>query len=70
LGPTPVAAQLFEQFRAEHDVAILPTFALLDVDHHARAIDITDFQAHQFLASHAGAIEQQQPNAMQLKRWA
>jgi hypothetical protein len=37
----------------------------MDMDHHADAINVADFQLHQLLASHAGAVKQQQPNAMQ-----
>jgi hypothetical protein len=39
---SPVRAEFVEQNGAEHQVAVLATFAALDVDHHSSAIDIAD----------------------------
>ena len=41
--PPPMRAQFVEQDGAEHHVAVLATFATLDVDHHSSTIDIADF---------------------------
>ena len=60
----PVLAQCFEQFGAEHDVAIFASLAALDVDHHALAIDVADFQVSQFGAAHSGGVEGHQQSAM------
>ena len=40
----PVSAQCFEQLRAEHDVAVLATLALPDMNHHPLAVDVADLQ--------------------------
>ena len=42
---SPPVAQGFQQFRREHDVAILLALALLDTNDHAFAIDIGGLQA-------------------------
>jgi hypothetical protein len=49
--PPPVRAKLFEQLRAEHDVAVLIALALVDMNQHTGAVDIADMQWHQFSAS-------------------
>src|SRR5216683_5721550 len=36
----PIGAQQFQQLGGELDVAVLMTFALLDADHHALAVDV------------------------------
>lgn len=36
----PVIAEFGEQLRAEHNIAVLPAFALTDVNEHARAVDV------------------------------
>ena len=43
----PVLAQFLEQFWAEHHIAIFASLAALDVNHHALAVDVTDFQVRQ-----------------------
>jgi transposase len=40
LHPSPVAAQLFEQRRAERYIAVAPAVALMHVNHHALAVDV------------------------------
>ncbi len=52
----PVDAQLFEQLRAEHDVAVLAALALMDVNHHPLAVDVADLEAGRFCAACAGGI--------------
>jgi hypothetical protein len=54
---TPVSAKFLEQPRAEHDVAILFAFTLLDVNQHACAVDVFDFELNQFFAPHAGGVQ-------------
>jgi len=44
----PVGAQLFEQLRTEHDVAILAALAFVDVNHHPLAVDVADLEASRF----------------------
>src|ERR1039458_9161482 len=44
LHPSPVAAQLFEQRRAERYIAVAPALALTHVDHHALAVDVRGLQ--------------------------
>src|ERR1700692_27292 len=58
LRPTdlPPSAQQFEQLRREHYVAILATLALLDAQHHARAVDVGDLERHQFRGPQARAV--------------
>jgi hypothetical protein len=38
--PAIMGAQFLVQMGAEHDVAVLAAFAFLDMEHHARGIDI------------------------------
>src|ERR1700675_238202 len=40
----PVLAQFLQQFWAEHHIAICASLAALDVNHHALAIVVPDFQ--------------------------
>ena len=37
----PVLAQEYQRALWQGDIPIFPAFAMLDVDHHARAVDIT-----------------------------
>ena len=55
--PPPVCAEFFEQDGTKHHVAILATFAALDVDHHPLAIDVADLQASQLGVANAGGVE-------------
>ena len=40
----PVGAQLFEQPRAEHDIAVLAALAFADMNHHPLAVDVADLR--------------------------
>src|ERR1017187_9345509 len=60
----PVGAQLFEQLRAEHDIAVLASLALPDMDHHPLAVDVADLQVGRFRAACAGGIHRHQQDAM------
>src|SRR5437660_4854982 len=42
--PAPIDTQRIEQLRAEHDIAVLATFAAPDMDDHPLAVDIADLQ--------------------------
>src|SRR5215471_11959775 len=63
-----MSAQILEQNGAEHDVAVLSAFAVLNVNHHASAIDIADLQARELGATHAGAVEGHQNGAIEGSR--
>src|SRR5664280_1928734 len=61
---TPVGAQLFEQLRAEHDIAVLAALAFSDMDHHPLAVDVADLQVGRFCAACTGGIKRHQKDAM------
>src|SRR5258708_1896620 len=61
----PVLTQRFKQFWAEHHIPVFASFAALDVNLHALAIDVTDFQVGQFRASYSGGVERYQQSAME-----
>src|SRR5579864_8297179 len=63
-----MSAQFLEQDGAEHNVAVLPAFAVLHVHDPASAIDIADLQARELGAAHAGAIEGPQNGAIEGSR--
>ncbi len=65
LQAAPVLTQYFEQFWAEHDIAIFAALAALDVNHHALAVDVADFQVCQFSASYSGGVERHQQSALE-----
>ena len=56
LLPAPVFAERFEESGAERHIPVLASFALVNVDDHAFAVDVLDPQANQFTPSHAGRI--------------
>ena len=59
-----MCTEFFEQLHTEHDIAIFATLATLDTNHHALAIDVSDFQVCQFSASCSGSVERHQQSAM------
>src|SRR5947207_252357 len=61
----PVLTQCLEQFWAEHHISVFASLAALDVNHHAFAIDVADFQVCQFSASYSGGVERHQQGAME-----
>jgi hypothetical protein len=65
---SPVSPQFLEQDRAEHDVAVLVTLAVLNVHDHASAIDVADLQARELGAAHAGAVKGHQNGAIERSR--
>src|ERR1035437_1405046 len=60
----PVSAQRFEQLRAEHDIAVLASLALPDMNHHPLAVDVADLQVGRFCAARARGIQRHQQDAM------
>src|SRR5262245_53740809 len=56
----PIAAQHLKRRLGQWDVAILGAFAAMDMDHHARAIDIGDFEMKSFVKSQATGINRGQ----------
>jgi hypothetical protein len=57
-GPrdAPIRAQDPEQLRRQHGVAVAASFALLDADDHAAAVDIGDLEACRFGRAQPGRI--------------
>src|SRR6202162_1510868 len=64
LYTAPVLTQYLEQFWAEHHIPVFASLAALDVNHHALAIDVADFQVCQFSASYSGGVKRHQQSAM------
>ncbi len=63
-----MSTQFFEQDGAEHDVAVLVTFAVLNVHDHASTIDVADLQPRELGAAHAGTVEGHQNGAIEGSR--
>src|SRR5215469_2512360 len=63
-----MSAQFLEQDRAEHDIAVLPSFAALNVHDHSSAIDIADLQARELGAARTGAVQGHQNGAIERSR--
>ena len=57
-------AELVQQFWAQHDIAIFATLATLDVNDHAPAVDIGNFQVRQLGTPHPGGVERHEQRAM------
>src|SRR6266849_7684067 len=56
--------QFFKQLWAKHHVPIFAPLATLDVNDHALAVDVRNFQVGQLGASHSGGVERHQQRAM------
>ncbi len=52
----PIAAQQVESGLRESEVTILGALAAVDMDHHAGAIDIGDFEMESFVKSQAAGV--------------
>lgn len=62
----PVLAERFEKLLTEHDVAVLPALAALDVDHVSRSsVNVRDPEAGQFRAAESCGIECHQKSALE-----
>src|SRR3972149_12032267 len=53
----PIAAPQLKSSLGQSDVAILGALAAVDMDHHARAIDIGDFEMPRFVQAQAAGID-------------
>lgn len=53
----PIAAQPMEGRLGQLDVAVLGALAAVDMDHHARAIDIGDFEMARFVKAQAAGVD-------------
>jgi hypothetical protein len=58
--PAIMLAQFSEQVRAEHDVPVLTALTAAYVDHHARGVNVGDFEIGQFGAPDARSVESHQ----------
>src|SRR5258708_19639432 len=56
LQPAPVDAKGIEQFRPEHDIAVLPSLASPDMNDHSLAADISDLHTRHFSSTPPSAI--------------
>src|SRR5436309_13664432 len=61
---TIMLSQFLKQMRAEHDVSILAAFAVLNMEDHARGVDIGDLQCGQLGTTHACSVESHQNGAV------
>ncbi len=53
----PVLAQQIESGVGQRDIAVLGALAAVDMDHHARAIDIGDFEMECFVKAQAAGVD-------------
>jgi len=60
----PVGAQFCQRSLRQWHVTIFVTFAALDVDHHAAAVDVRDFQGTAFEQAQAAGVDRQQANTV------
>ena len=63
--PKPVLAQFFEQPGAEHDIAVFAALSCADMNHHALAVDIVDFQVCYLSTAQTGSVERHEQSAME-----
>lgn len=62
--PSVVLTERGEKRGTQRNLAIAATFALLDAEHHALTIDVTDFQLARFAATQARPVERHQQCAV------
>ena len=60
-----VTLQFLQQFRAEHDIAVLTALPAFDVNDHSFTIYVLDFQMRQFGAPQPGCVERHQKNPVE-----
>ena len=53
----PVLTQQMEGGLGQRDVAVLGAFAAVDMDHHALAVDIGDFEMAGFVKTQAAGVD-------------
>src|ERR1700746_2267406 len=63
--PKPVLAQFFEQLGAEHEIAVFAALSCADMNHHALAVDIVDFQVCYLSTPQTGSVERHEQSAME-----
>ena len=63
--PAIMCAQFLVQIGAEQNVAVLAAFTLLDMHHHARRIDIGEFEGRTLGAAHTSPIERHENGAIE-----
>src|ERR1017187_10167997 len=66
--PAIMLSQFVEQMGAEHHVAVLAARAVMNMEDHALAIDIGEFQACQLGPPYSGGIERHQNGAVKRVR--
>src|SRR5215469_4700011 len=64
LPPAPVEAQAFQQFRTQGHIAVAAALALVNADHHALTVDVTDLETAKFGTSHGGGIQGHEQGAV------
>jgi len=60
----PIAAQEMESGLGQRDIAVLGTLATVDMDHHAGAIDIGDFEIKAFVKPWAAGVHGRKINVV------
>ena len=63
--PAIMSAQFIAQMGAEHNIAVLTSFAVLDMHHHAGRVDIGEFEGRALGATHASAVEGHEDGAIE-----
>src|ERR1035438_8573938 len=62
--PMPMSTEFFQQLWTKQHIAISAPLAALDMNHHALAVDVADFQARQFRVPYSGGVERHQQDAL------
>jgi hypothetical protein len=62
--PMPMGTELFQQLGTEQHIAISASLAALDMNDHALAVDVADFQARQFRVPYSGGVKRHQQDAL------
>src|SRR6202522_4054448 len=62
--PAPIFLQGFPQFRIEGNIPVARSFAVADVNHHLRTVDVADFEIADLGAAHAGCVKSHQDGAV------
>ena len=57
MSAVPIGAKNAEQLLGQHDIAILPTLAAADVNHHPGTVDVLDGERDRFRHAQASGID-------------
>ena len=57
--------KFFKQLGTEHHVAVFPSLAALNVNHHTLAVDVAGLQACQFATAQTGGVERHEQRAVE-----